>query len=480
GEHNTINIEASGAQLYLEAEKSRYDSLVPWGDHEWEYHSYKKDIKYRMRLFDAAAQVDAPWQKVGNEYIKMLFTPDTGKKLYLEVEASRVVTGGQVFATFDQAAANVKKHFLDFTAKMPRYPAQYAEAAQTAQYIIWSCIVYKYDRLTRDAIYMSKNYMLNIWSWDNCFNAMFAANVDPKLALDQLLIFADHQDESGAYPDYINNASMAFGCVKPPVHTWAYSRLMERFPLFRQPEVMQEMYDTLSKNIGYWLNFRDGGEGKLPFYNHGNDSGWDNASIFLLGMPVESPDLAAHLIRSCDKLSELALVLGRTADSHYYKQTADTLYKNMMERLYVDGKFVARLNGAIIPNQDSLILRLPIMIAYRFPKEVTQKLVFDLRQNFLCAAGVATESPDSAQYEDDGYWLGPVWAPTTYIVCDALEQCGEHQLAKEIAHNFLHAGTIGGMAENFNAKTCQSQSDPAFTWTSSVYLMLAEQYGFEE
>lgn len=41
-------------------------------------------------------------------------------------------------------------------------------------------------------------------------------------------------------------------------------------------------------------------EGLLPHYKHGNDSGWDNASLFHAGMPVEAPDLASFLIRSYD------------------------------------------------------------------------------------------------------------------------------------------------------------------------------------
>jgi len=32
------------------------------------------------------------------------------------------------------------------------------------------------------------------------------------------------------------------------------------------------------------------------------------------------------------------------------------------------------------------------------------------------------------------------------------------------------------MAENFDARTAQGLCDPAFTWTSSVFLLLLEEY----
>jgi len=35
---------------------------------------------------------------------------------------------------------------------------------------------------------------------------------------------------------------------------------------------------------------------------------------------------------------------------------------------------------------------------------------------------------------------------------------------------------VGGMAENFDPFSGKGLVDPAFTWTSSVFLLLAEQF----
>ena len=48
--------------------------------------------------------------------------------------------------------------------------------------------------LRRPAMYMSKNAMASIWSWDNCFNALALVPHQPELAWDQLMVMVDLQD----------------------------------------------------------------------------------------------------------------------------------------------------------------------------------------------------------------------------------------------------------------------------------------------
>ena len=68
---------------------------------------------------------------------------------------------------------------------------------------------------------------------------------------------------------------------------------------------------------------------------------------------------------------------------------------------------------------------------------------------FITDWGPATESPRSSYYEDDGYWRGPIWAPTTYLLWDGLRRQGEGALAREIAQRFCALANAHGMAENF-------------------------------
>ncbi|TGU73329.1 hypothetical protein EN829_064955, partial [Mesorhizobium sp. M00.F.Ca.ET.186.01.1.1] len=95
-----------------------------------------------------------------------------------------------------------------------------AEARELAAYITWSCVVRPEGYLPRPAMYMSKNWMTNIWSWDHCFNAMAMTRWNLPLAWDQLMVFIDRQDESGVFPDFINDRYALWNCFKLPIHGW--------------------------------------------------------------------------------------------------------------------------------------------------------------------------------------------------------------------------------------------------------------------
>lgn len=102
-------------------------------------------------------------------------------------------------------------------------------------------------------------------------------------------------------------------------------------------------------------------------------------------------------------------------------------------------------------------------------------MINDLKTNGLFTPfGIASESPRSPFYENDGYWRGPIWAPTTYIMVSALDDCGEKAFAKEIAKRFCELCKKSGFAENFNALTGAPLKDSGYTWTASVFLLMNE------
>ena len=121
---------------------------------------------------------------------------------------------------------------------------------------------------------------------------------------------------------------------------------------------------------------------------------------------------------------------------------------------------------------------LPILLGRRLPAVARSRLLAGLKDEsrFLTPHGVATESPHSAKYEPDGYWRGPVWAPSTMIVVEGLAACGGKKLAKEIARRFCDTCAASGFAENYNALTGEGLRDRAYTWSASVFFLLAHEY----
>jgi glycogen debranching enzyme len=129
------------------------------------------------------------------------------------------------------------------------------------------------------------------------------------------------------------------------------------------------------------------------------------------------------------------------------------------------------------PASRSLIAYLPMILGDRLPADVRARLVRGFRESdLLTDSGPATEGPSSPLFARDGYWRGPIWGPTTMLIADGLEACGERALAVEVARRFAETCRRSGFAENFDALDGRPLRDPTHTWTASAFLVLASRY----
>jgi glycogen debranching enzyme len=373
---------------------------------------------------------------------------------------------------------SLRKELRAWEHIMPTVPDLYSDAKDLAAYINWSCMIKPSGNVNRYGMVMSKNWMYNIWSWDNCFNAISLGYHESKLSWDEFMVLFDQQDKTGAMPDYINAHHMVWQFRKPPVHGWALSKLMTQYQLSNKQ--LTEIYPKLSAWTNYWFNYRDGNHNGLPEYYHGNDSGWDNSSSFDMGFPAEGPDLAAFLVKQMDVLSELAGKMGKVRESAMWKQKADETFKKMIAYFWNGEKFISKnaVNGKINEQSQSLMAYLPIILGDRLPLKIRNKMIADLKKpDYLVTRfGIASESPQSKLYSADGYWRGPIWAPTTLLIIDGLKSLKENDFAAELATKFCDTCNNSGFAENFDALTGEPLRDPAYTWTSSVFMILAHDY----
>jgi putative isomerase len=78
-------------------------------------------------------------------------------------------------------------------------------------------------------------------------------------------------------------------------------------------------------------------------------------------------------------------------------------------------------------------------------------------------------------YSPDGYWRGPIWGAPTLILTEGLDAVGEHAFANEVRRRFCDMVATSGLAENYNALTGEGLRDRAFTWISSIFLVLAHE-----
>ena len=482
---DTVVIAGTGVSLVLHPVlDSPYDLVLEVARGQWQYNDFGANVNFMVTATQGELSGEPGWDGLRSEGATLLIQPgrdDLGeggsfdlvieefRSSYLPSACSRDVV---------QLRAEAEQEFSHWPQLQSPVPEKYEPARQLAAYVNWSSTVGPYRQLARPTMLMSKNWMTKAWSWDHCFNAM-ALVQEPRQATDQFLTLFDHQDAFGALPDFIDDATISFNFAKPPVHGWAWQWMADRMEV--DESVRLRVHGHLSRLTEWWLKHRVTGAG-LPHYRHGNDSGWDNSTAFRRVVPIESPDLCAFLVLQMEALAELSSQLNRPDERDRWQARADELLSRMVAELWVDDRFVARssVTREVIPSS-SLLMLVPLILGERLPAAIVNALTEDLiTGGFLTEYGLATESVESEFYLPDGYWRGPIWAPSTLIIHEGLVACGRSQFATEVARRFCDTAAEAGMAENFDALSGSGLRDRAYTWTASVFIILAERLAQSE
>jgi glycogen debranching enzyme len=479
---NVVRIRGEGLSLRLTTEAlGQFDNALPRYGDRWQVVLYRQRVKLMVTSLQGHVEVDAPWEVARCSRLSLEFQPGPENVFETAIEdCPSEWTRKDYSLSFEKCVSRVSAEFHDWLKKCPRAPRNLAKTRELAAYLNWSCVVGPDGHLERPTMLMSKNKMTNCWSWDHCFNAIALSYENPQCAWDQFMTLFDHQNEDGALPDSINDAQETWSFCKPPIHGWTLKRMMERTDWIQTAQ-LREAYEPLCRWTDWWFNFRDDSENGLPQYNHGNDSGWDNATVFDDGvLPVEGPDLAAFLVFQMNVLSEVASKIGRKKEEKVWQLRSYELLQKMVDHMWRGDRFVAPSTHTdrLPDSSDCLLMFMPLILGSMLPREVREALVAGVRQSgrFFTKFGLATESPESPKYEADGYWRGPIWAPSTMLLVDGLAHSGQEGLAGEVARRFCKMCSNSGFAENFDALTGEGLRDLAYTWTSSVWLILANDF----
>jgi hypothetical protein len=438
------------------------------GDGSWVFTVYQTGRRYRVTLLEGRVAEHLGAQVLGTAMRGIVMPGDDGpwEIAIEEYEAARApYTRGN---GFEQVVSAARAEFEAFEHAVAPWRSDRTPAAELAAYVLWSATVRPAGFVARPAVLMSKHWMDKVWSWDHCFNAIALADGLPDLAWDQFHIVFDHQDAAGALPDSVTHSEILYNFVKPPIHGWALRHLDPSHE--HEPA---EVYRRLERWTSFWLIHRRVPGHELAHYQHGNDSGWDNATTFDSERVVETADLAAFLILQMRELARLAAGLARPADSAHWSRAAHRMRDALLAELWTVDRFVARsAYSEHTWSSSSLLDLMPIVLGEELPEAVRASLASDIEAH-LTAFGLATELTTSPHYQDDGYWRGPIWAPSTVLIEDGLRRAGYAELADEISARFRALCEKSGFAENFDARSGAGLRDRAYTWTASAYLILA-------
>ena len=436
------------------------------------FTSYETGRRYRVTVVSGTLAEAVGDQVLGSADRGVAVTADGTWELAVE----ELDTARPPFAPrmpFDEVVESARRTFAGFVDAVAPWRSPATPAAELAAYVVWSATVRPAGLVTRPAVLMSKHWMDKVWSWDHCFNALALAPGSEELAMDQFHVPFDHQDAAGALPDSVTHSEVLYNFVKPPIHGWAFGHLRRRLPTPPGKGQLAEAYDRLTRWTEFWLTARRAPGAGLPHYQHGNDSGWDNASTFDPERVVVTADLAAFLILQMRELANLATELGRTTEADRWASSATETQRALFDQLWTGDRFVARSAATGDTwSSASLLDLMPVVLGEHLPGEVSGALADHIKAH-LTPYGLATELTTSPHYLADGYWRGPIWAPATVLVEDGLRRAGHHRLADDISARFRALCETHGFAENFDALTGEGLRDRAYTWTAAVHLLLS-------
>ena len=441
-------------------------------DGAYVFTSYETGRRYRVTVLSGSVSA-AGVEALGQSVRALTVGGDTWEIAIEQIEAAAPAYRSS--ETFGEVRARVAIEFTDYLDGIAGWRTDATPAVARAAYVLWSATVAPAGFVTRESVLMSKHWMDKVWSWDHTFNALALAPGLPDAALDQFFAPFDHQDAAGAMPDSITHSEVLYNYVKPPIHGWAWAKLRERLARPLTEDELFAGYTRLSRWSRFWLDYRTAPGRDLPYYQHGNDSGWDNSTTFDHDRVIEAPDLAAFLVVQLDVLADLADELG-TGEGAHWRAERDRVQGALLRDLRDDEGFfaVGALSGTV-SKRSSLLNLLPVLASERFPAEVTDALAERIAEH-LTTWGPATQLLGTPEYEDDGYWRGPIWAPSTMLIEEGLRRGGYVELADTINERFRRLCEESGFAENFDARTGAGLRDRAYTWTASVYLVFAHEH----
>jgi putative isomerase len=243
----------------------------------------------------------------------------------------------------------------------------------------------------------------------------------------------------------------------------------------------QTYFQKLKDTLVFWENNRRAADGLFLWYN-GVESGTDNnpAVSDVPSLTTEGVDLQSYIYREYLALAFLARRLDEPDDAKVYEQKAAALKNLVQRRMWseTDGSYwnINSRTGQFVKIKTwTNFIPLWAGIASQAQAKRMVATLLDPAQ-FSSPYGVRTLSKGEKLYDPrGGYWRGPVWILSNYLMMHGLMNYGRKAEAGELAEKTERLlvsdfQKTGGMNENYNPET----GDPAASGHFVSWNLLAE------
>jgi hypothetical protein len=386
---------------------------------------------------------------------EIVWRPDEGGNLagYIQYALSSVERP-PALGDFDTRARENMADFEEWCAKYEPVPERYAHVRLFAIYVIWISYLAPKTMITTPMIYFLRvGPLMRAMGWHQSYHAM-ALWQDLDTAVELLRSMFTLQDEHGMLPDSASDRYVTMLAPKPPFQGFALSYILDRAGGGAGAGALTEahcekLYGPMCRWAEYWLAFRDRDRDGLAAYVHGDESGWDDASIFCKGMPVATPDIAAFLVLLMECCGKLAGRLGRRPEAERWGARSEEMLKKMLEKFWNGEKFVCfKPDTGEIVDTESIAVYQPIILGMRLPEQVREKIgrAVARADTFFMPAGFASESQRSPLYDVTygSFMLGMVLAPVQLMMTVGLYNAGQTEVALRNARNWCERALEAG------------------------------------
>ncbi|MBR4702714.1 MAG: hypothetical protein IKO91_02620 [Oscillospiraceae bacterium] len=441
-----------GMGLHFEKDMEQHETVKPRKNGAWEA-AFRWTCSMLFQGLEGSGITFRPywdWERLSSGNVKADTVPGPEGHFTLAMEEfTHAAFPRENYPTYSEARESMKADWEGFLAQMPAFPEPYEKGRIQAAYTLWSYLTAPTMGIDHTMIVMIGQEIAS--QWQMCQNAV-ALEPHLDISLDLLLSPLDRVSPYGQFSDLYNDATCVPQMIKPPVHGWALKQLMARRDL--KKEVLADKLETLYKAVSDWGNWfllcRDEDGDGLPAYEHGDETGFDDCTLFIDHMQMASPDLSAYLVLLYEALGDLALLLGKKDEAGDWERKSKELLDRMIGEMW-DGKHFV----GIVPwthekvFSGSLIHYIPVVLGDRLPPEILDKLAADLTEEgvFLSPWGLSTERMDSDWFEATGRSIsrGNIVPPSMLFICAGLLGSRRRDAGRLITERYLSALSTQGM-----------------------------------
>ncbi len=415
----------------------------------------------RFRALRGSIEFRAPYDEEKGAYtaFELDFLPDA-EGCYEVAMLTFPTAGGAMpdaYRSFEALREENLRAFSAFFAHYRPVPQRWRALEEELVYTVWSNIMKPQGFVKSPLVMMHRNCLSTAMAWQQSYNAMSMLG-DPAAGFRLIESMFRYQNPvNGALPVDVNPGALNDSNTQPPLQGFALTFLVRQCgEAFITPEMAAGLLPRFERWIGFWTTWRSAGRGDdLAAIHNPNESGWDDASIFVKGFPAINADTQAMLIEC---MYACAILAGRAGDPERekdWKRRADRLLNTLVTEFWDGEKFVTKYHGEPVESM-SLACYQPIMLGDRLPKEISRVIAEKLTEegHFLSPIGLCTESMRSPMCHWGWHFtLGRVIGPANMFCAVGLALAGEKEAARLIAERWCANAALRGPRLGFKPYT---------------------------